>query len=574
MSGRLSLSAVGAVAGVCLYALSELQGTDALPENAVLALTVLGVVFFGSTLAMSGPLPLVRAALGGALFGVVVAALTWLVSARFPTVGDTLDAGHPLIAMLVLSTLPLPFWIAANRSEWNDYSVLFGEAWAMAMRGAVALLFVAVVWALIFLSDAMLALVDLSIIEDLIEIGPVPWAVSGAVAGLALAVMAELEDILSPDIAIRFLRLVLPAVLVVVAVFVVALPVRGFPRIGGLSVGATLLAMVAVSATLISASVERDDLNQADGTVMSVSTRVLAILLPLPALMAVWSIWLRVSDTGWSPLRVAAATAAGLALAYGLAYATAAARGGPWADRIRRSNVGLAVVSVVVSALWLTPGLNAEAIAARNQVARFESGRIPVEELDLWSLSRWGMPGARAIAALEEIGARPGQEALAARLADKESWGLPAEGPDPSVARAELARLLPVSPAAAVADRAAVVSALEPWEVDAALDACRAVLSSGAPGCVLVVADFWPQHQGNEAALLSRSDGGWLRVDGFVPRSDGTWDRKGVLQGEGAAVPADQVESVILRLQSGPPVMRPTAMNSLQTGVVPITIIP
>jgi hypothetical protein len=281
-----------------------------------------------------------------------------------------------------------------------------------------------------------------------------------------------------------------------------------------------------------------------------------------------------VADAGWSPARVAAATAAALALAYGLAYLAAALRGGDWAARIRVANTWLALFAWFVAALWLTPVLNAEAIAARSQVARYLDGDTPVDELDLWALSRWGLPGERAMAALQEVSAQTGEAELAARLADRDIWGMPAAGPDPAVARAELLRVMPVTPADAGAERAALVAVLEPWEVEAALAGCRVPLASGAPGCVLAVADFWPANPGSEAALFSRSEGGWLRVDGFVPREGGVWERHGVLQGDGRAVPAADVEAVILRLQSAPPALRPTQMNSLDTGVMPVTIIP
>ncbi len=573
MTARWVLAAVGALAGLCLYGLSELWTMDVLTDRTLLALTAFGVAFFGGTLAMSGPLRLLPAASGAALVGVAAAAFLVLASWRFASAGDTLDAIHPLAAAFALGTLPLPFWIAAKGPGWTDYPTLFAEAWAMAMRAAAAGLFVAAAWALIFLSDAMLSLVDLPVIEEFIDLDPVPWVISGAVTGLALAVMGEISDVLSPDIAIRFLRILLPAVLLVVAIFVIALPLKGFTGLGGLSVGTTLLAMVAVSVTLISAAVERDRLLQVDGPLMTVTTRALALLLPLPAAMAGFAVWLRVADAGWSPARVAAATAVAVALAYGIAYLVAALFA-DWAARIRAANTWLAVLVVLVAAFWLTPVLNAEAIAARSQVARYLAGRTPVAELDLWALSRWGRPGERAIAALEAAAGQPGQQDLAARLADRDSWGLPAAGPDPDVARAELARLMPVTPATALAERDRLVAALEPWEVEVALSGCRAPLASGAPGCVLAVADFWPGNPGNEAALFSRSEGGWLRVDGFVPRDGGVWERHGVLQGDGRAVAAGEVEAVILRLQSGPPVMRPTQMNSLDTGVMPVTIIP
>ncbi len=573
MAGRLALALVGALAGLCLWGLDELWISAFLPERLLLALTVFGMVFFGAVLAMTGPLRLSQATAGAAALGTAAALLISLAALRFDQAGEALDAGHPLAALLVLAVVPLPFWIAAQWRGWDDYPVLFGEAWAIAVRAAAAGLFLGLVWALIFLSDAMLALVDVSVIGQLVETAAAPWVVSGAILGLALAVMSELSDAIAPDIAIRFLRLLLPGVLAVVVVFVAALPLKGFSGFGGLSVGATLLSMTAVSVALISASVERNALAQARGPVMAGATRMLAALLPLPAGMAAYAIWLRVEDAGWSPLRVAAAAAAGTALTYGVVYFFAVLRGRGWSGRIRIANTWLAAGCILLAALWLTPLLNAEAIAARSQVARYLDGRTPTAELDLWSLSRWGRPGASAIARLEELAREPARADLAARLADQSSWSAVAAMPDTEVLRAELLRLLPVSPASATADRDSLIAALEPWEIDAALEACHAALPDGAPGCVLVAADFWPELEGNEAVLLSRAEGGWLRADGFV-RKAGQWDRRGVVQRNGSAVHPDDVNGVIQRLQAAAPSLRPARMNELDSGAGAIVLLP
>ena len=67
---------------------------------------------------------------------------------------------------------------------------------------------------------------------------------------LALAVVTELSDYVSPFLILRLLRLMLPPVLLVLAVFLLALPLRGLSGLfGGLSAAATLLAMVAAGAT-------------------------------------------------------------------------------------------------------------------------------------------------------------------------------------------------------------------------------------------------------------------------------------------------------------------------------------
>jgi len=76
----------------------------------------------------------------------------------------------------------------------------------------------------------------------------------------------------------------------------------------------------------------------------------------------------------------------------------------------------MALIVLAAAAAFLTPVLNPERIAANNQIARFEAGKMPPEALDLAGLARWGRAGVKALARLEEIAKQPGQQALAMHL--------------------------------------------------------------------------------------------------------------------------------------------------------------
>jgi hypothetical protein len=246
------------------------------------------------------------------------------------------------------------------------------------------------------------------VIEDILIVAPVPWRISGGIAALAPAGMDAPGDNLAPDVLVRLLWLLLPAVLAVVAPLAVALPVQGF-----------------------SAS----------------------------------------------------------------------------------------------AALRLTPLLNAAAIPARSRLVRVEHGRTPVVALDLRAISRRGCRGNRPS---QRCGtSRNGP----ARPRWPRGWTTVTPGGRPGACRKWPPRRpngarLPVSPATATAERAAMTAFLEPWEVDSPLAACRVPLTTGAPGCMRVVADVWPAMPGNAVALFARADDGWLRVDAHVPRGD-TRDRRG-----------------------------------------------
>ena len=97
-----------------------------------------------------------------------------------------------------------------------------------------------------------------SVIEALIDIDPARPVITGAIFGLAIVVTYELSDMISPQLILRLLRLLLPMITVVVAVFVIALPFRGLSNLfGSLSAGAVMIGMAITATSLVSAAIAR-----------------------------------------------------------------------------------------------------------------------------------------------------------------------------------------------------------------------------------------------------------------------------------------------------------------------------
>jgi hypothetical protein len=524
------MAAVGGLAGLSLWALGELWDLALLPERALVALAVLGVGFFVPLLSMTGPLPLLRALPGAVAIGVAVAALTAWAGLRFDLAADLFAEPGAVLAVVLLVWLPQPFWIARCRGGWHDYPVLFSESWGIVIRLGAALMFTGLVWLVLWLSDALLAVAGLHVIESLIAVDPVPYVLTGAVLGLALAVMAELGEMMSADLPLRLMRLLVPVVLLVIAVFAVALALGGFERLpGGLPVASTLLAAAAAAVALVSITAEGDEDETLRSPLLARAAQMLAGIALVPAGLAAWAIALRIADLGWTPARVAGAAAAAVGLGYGLAYLWAAFGGRHWAGRVRRANVAMALAVLALAAAALTPVLNPQAIAAADLLARQADGRTPPDRLDLPALRDWGRAGAVARAALEDRAAGEGQEALASRLA-AEAAGEPwTEGLEPL--RVAVAAAMPVSPPAAAPLAAELIAALERWELEAWRNGCDRRLPDGRPSCVLVVADFLTDRPGEEAIALIAGQGGGLDLAGFVRSADGAeWQRRPVMR--------------------------------------------
>lgn len=571
MAARYALGAVGALAGGALHVVTEI-----LPDHLaghprlVLFAALVTVTFFTACLALAGPLRLWRAAAAAAVLALVVAALGTWASLRFDETGAFIETGHPLVALAILSFLPLPFVMAADvERKWNDYPALFAHSWDIVVRYAAAWVFVGLVWGIVLLSDELLKLVGLTVIADLLKIEVVPWLLTGTVLGVALAVVNELSDYVSPFLVLRLLRLLLPVVTIVVLVFLAALPIRGLTGLfGGVSAAATLIAMAAGATLLVTTALDARDDDGARSPGMRAAAQIMALLLPLLGVMAGVAIIQRVAQYGWTPDRLAAATLAALVLAYGLSYAVIVVLRRNWAERIRHANVVLALVVIAVAAAWLTPAFDPQRLATADQIARLRSDRVSARALDLWTIGReWGRAGRAGLDRLAEIddpvlaerlnalAAAPSRFAFErGTLADRQS--------DPAT---RLRNAIPVRPAGAEIP-ARLFEAMHPWEADRIAHACRRRSPMGNPGCLLLVLELSPSAPGNEVIIATLGPGGILDLVAYVAQGPGAAFERRLPAGPFDSGQMPEGASTLDRLFAGEYTLSPVEARALDVG--------
>jgi hypothetical protein len=454
---RLQLSLFGAASFLCFYLLAEHGETTFPPRLFLLSLTALGSFSF-ATLMLTGPVAVLRASALAAGLAVAATLLVWMASLRVSENEEALDP-LTLLALLALLHISLPFLIAGARGRLRAYDVLFDAAWAIVVRGALAVAFVGLFWATAWLSQLLLALVGIDVLEDLFER---PWFVvtlSGAVTGLALAVVTEWADYLSPALLVHLLRLLVVPLAGVSAVFLAAALINGLEEVfRTLSATWTLLSMAAVSTLLITSVIDRSEKDGATSPILCWAARILALCLPVMTALAAWAVWARVDQYGLTPRRVGACVAVALGLAYGLVYSVAALRGARWQTHIRRGNATLGLATLVVAALWLTPLLNPYSLSVNSQLARYEAGRTEAAKLPLWDFANtWGFAGQAAFAELKEAATAqsPLAEAVARAEAAQSRFAYEKDPAPQSLEIAQIVRALMIQtglPAKAFAD--------------------------------------------------------------------------------------------------------------------------
>lgn len=568
---RVQLALTGALGGALVWAVIEASDRDWIGQYPALILFAAIATLFGALLGMAGPVGLARAVPRAVGLALVVAGLIALTSLRYDSPDDFLRGMIPALAVFTVATLPVPFLIAEARSVWRDYPALFLEAWSVTLRFAAAGAFTGLVWLVIYLSDEVLRIVGIDVIRRLLEHEVVPLVLTGAITGLGMAVIHDLADFLSPYVVLRLFRLFLPVVLAVMGVFLVALPFRGLDGLAGsLSPALLLLTMVAGGISLVSITVDQSDAEASTSPLLRRCAQAMALVLPVVAGLALWSIWLRVTDHGWSPDRVFVVLVALVGVAYGLVYAAAVLRGGAWMERIRQGNVAMALVVIVLAALWLTPVLNAERISAQSQLARLDAGKTPVEALDLSALRDWGKPGAEVMAVLEARAKEPGQEALASLLAGE----TPSTGPGRAALVEGLKTAMPLQPATATGTRDTLLAAAEDYMLQDWAQVCEAGLVPDRPGCLMVVADLLPARPGEEAMLFLQRSLDYVEITGVYPGDDGRLLTRGVTRADGGYFSGPETTAMLRQFQDAPPPVTAVNLNQLGTGDTGLILLP
>jgi hypothetical protein len=560
LAERWRMALVGATGGLLVWAVIEAGEAGWIGDRLAIVLLALVLTAGAATLAMSGPIPFRQAVPRALGLAAVTALLVWLGGLAHSD--GIIASGLSVLAAIAVATLPVPFLLVQAKGAWRDYPALFSQAWAIVVRGVAASAFAGLFWGVVFLSDQVLQIVGLSLISDVMEYWVVGAVLTGAVFGLGTAMVHEQAETLSPYPVLRLFRVLLPVVLLVMLVFLIALPFRGLNGLfDGLSPTLLLLTMVGAGVSLVSITVAETDTEATQSPVLQRAAQITSLILPVMAGLAAYAVWQRVGQHGWTPERLFGALACGLALGYGLSYGLAVLRGGGWMARIRQANIGLALVAILLAGLWLTPVLNAERISAANQLARFDAGKTAIADLDVAAIRRWGNPGQAVLDVLEERAKEPGQEALAARLAGTD---------DPTgAARAEaikaLIALMPVQPAGATGTRDTLIAGADDYQLRDWAQICSAS-PGGEPGCLMAVADLLPSRPGEEAVLLLVRNESYVELLGLYLDDAGRLASRMVQRADGRMLTPDDAKAVLEAWALAPPPLTQAPINQLGTG--------
>lgn len=321
------------------------------------------------------------------------------------------QASYPTLLVFIFTAVGLfiaqCLILAASQDQRRvaHYSSYFEVSWKLLIQIQFSVMFVAVLWLVLFLGAGLFKLVSIHFLANWIEQS---WF-SIPVTVFAFACAMHITDV-RPAIVrgIRSLLLVLlswvlPLTVILIGGFLVCLPFTGLNALWATRhATALLLVAAAVLITLINAAFQNGEVSQEINVVIRTSARIgAALLLPITSI-AIYALFLRVHDYGWTTDRLIAAACLFIASAYTAGYVWATLqRGQTWLKPIARVNTYTSFLILALLLALFSPIADPARLSVSNQVQRLLDGKIKASVFDYTYLRFEG--GRYGKAALEQL---------------------------------------------------------------------------------------------------------------------------------------------------------------------------
>ena len=273
----------------------------------------------------------------------------------------------------------------ADRRLVAGYRSYFDAAWKHGVQIVLAGLFVGAFWALLFLGAGLFDLIKIDYLAELIK---KPWFAIPATS-LAVAYAVHVTDVHAGivrgvrTLGLTLLSWLLPMMAAIAVVFLAALIFTGLEPLWSTRQATSVLLLAAASLiVLVNAAYQDGDPEHPVAHVLRYPGFAATVALTPLVAIAGYAVALRVGQYGWTPERIIASACVVVAACYALGYALAVFARGPWMKGIEVTNIFTAFVIVALLLALFSPVADPARIAAADQVARLESGRIAPDKFD------------------------------------------------------------------------------------------------------------------------------------------------------------------------------------------------
>ena len=339
---------------------------------------------------------------------------------------------------------------AADHKRIASYSRYFETAWKLAIQVSFSFLFVILLWLVLWLGVGLFSLIKLGFLGQVLNepLFFMPITATAFAAGLHITDVHQ--DIVRSvrQLLLGLLSWLLPLTVVLTGIFLLSVPFTGLQPLWETRHATPILLGTATLLIIFINAVFQDGtpVQEAKG-LLYWSARLASLwLLPL-ALIASYSLGLRIASYGWTNDRVLAAAYVAVVLWHALGYAWATLKKARWAPGLAWTNISAAFGVLAILLALLSPIADPARIAVNSQVARLHSSAVTTEKFDFDYLrfdgKRYGINALEQLKNFSGPNAVAVQKAATHALAKKNRWEEPALSPPTAL---EIAKNLTVWP--------------------------------------------------------------------------------------------------------------------------------
>ncbi|UKE72161.1 DUF4153 domain-containing protein [Xanthomonas graminis] len=312
------------------------------------------------------------------------------------------------------------------------YRELFEHAWQNALTLALAWLFVGICWLVLWLWGALFALVKLEFFRELFRQSAFVYLATGSMFGLGLLIGRTQQRAVQVMRQILFAICtgLLPLLAFVAVLFALSLPFTGLQPLWETRAAAKILiALVAALVLFVNAVYQDGSATAPYPQWLRRLTDAGLLSLSLYALLALYALWLRIDQYGWSAERFNGVLVAVVACGYAFGYAWAVLRpDGRWLRPLAPVNRAMSWVVIALALASSSPLLDPYRIVVGNQLQRFADGRTAAADVDLSYLrfdsGRRGYQAAQSLRDAPGFADDPAQRERLQRILQRtQRWG-------------------------------------------------------------------------------------------------------------------------------------------------------
>ena len=295
-----------------------------------------------------------------------------------------------LVAIFVITMLIACFKALMHLQLWAaqtpmSYAALFAASWRNFLVAALSLLLIGGVYAILYLWGALFAAIGIDFFQDLFEKDWFLFPVLAVAFGLGVLIFRRLIQVIDGITRLLegLMRLLLPLAAAVLLIFLAALPFTGLSPLWATGNGTALLMWLNAFVLFFLNAIYQTGREAPYPPLVHRLLQPCVALLPILSGLALYGLYLRVDQYGWSLGRSWAFVVCALLALFSLGYAwIIIRRRDGWPQGLGRVNILMGWLVLGLMILVNTPVLDFRAISLASQLGRVEAGEIEMREFD------------------------------------------------------------------------------------------------------------------------------------------------------------------------------------------------